>query len=204
MAALLMAAFKIAITPFLTSVGSGLGSHVAEWVWSTLTGAGHHEIAANMKAGTASLDVQKTAQQVVASAVTDPVKASELYQVAATNPIAQPLAQTYTALLSVQPQAWNEFASGSSTLQGLSESRAQLFGWSKDQLTYDTTSHCPIGGEPLNPLGGVTYIDNTGKTLFSAWMPRQPPFWNPVDRQFHDYAITAHCVNGHPWQVYAS
>jgi hypothetical protein len=203
MAALVMAVFKIAITPFLSSFWSGLGSHAAEWAWSAVTGAGHHDIATNMKAGTATPDEQKTAQQVVASTVKDPAKASELQRVAATNPVAQPLAQNYSQLLSVQPQVWDEFSSGSFTLRALSESRAELFGWSENQRQYDMTSHCPIGGESLSPFGAVTYIDSAGKTLLSGWMMRQPPIWNPADHQFHDYAITAHCINGHSWQVYA-
>jgi hypothetical protein len=200
---LLMAAFKIAITPFLTSFGSGLGSHAAEWVWTTVSGAGHQQIAANMKGGTATADEQRTAQQVVAHAVADPVRAQELHQATATNPVAQPIAQSYAGLLAVQPEVWNEFASGSSTLIELAESRARTFGWSREQLEYDETSHCPVGGEAV-PFLGVTYIDVQGKTFLTAWVFR--PSWNVwvPGRGFIPYAITAHCPNGHQWQVYAS
>ncbi len=154
-AALLMAAFKIAITPFLTAVGGGLGSHVADWMWSTVSAAGHADIADRMKAGAASAEQQRTAQQVAATAVQEPGKAQQLHAVAATNPIAQPLAQSYEGLLATQPQVWTEFATGSSTLTQLAESRAEVFDWSKEQLNYDLTGLCPIGGEQLPPFGSL-------------------------------------------------
>jgi hypothetical protein len=98
--------------------------------------------------------------------------------------------------------AWSEFASGSSTLNQLAESRARMFEWSAEQLRFEETSHCPIGGEELS-IFNVKFIDVTGKTLLSAWVPR--PAW-PVfcpDGQFRPYAITGHCPTGHQWQVYA-
>jgi hypothetical protein len=155
-----------------------------------------------MKAGSATPEELRTAQRVAAAAIEEPTKAQELYQAVAMNPVAQPIAQHYASLLSIQPDAWREFASGSSTLNELAESRARTFGWSAEQLRFDQTGHCPIGGEELSFLK-VKYIDVTGKTLLSAWVSRpSAPVWCP-DGQFRPYAITAHCQTGHKWKVYA-
>jgi len=197
-----MALFKIAGTPFLAAFMGGLGTHALEGALSLIRSAGHQDIAEKMKAGSATPEELRTAQRVAAAAVQEPTKAQELYQAVATNPVAQPIAQHYASLLSTQPDAWREFASGSSTLNELAEGRARAFGWSAEQLRFDETSHCPIGGEELSFLK-VKYIDVTGKTLLSAWVSRpSAPVWCP-DGQFRPYAITAYCQTGHQWKVYA-
>jgi hypothetical protein len=201
MGALLMAAFKIAITPFLTSFGGGLGSRAAEWVWSKTADAGHQDIAERMQAGTATAEQQKAAQRVVSPVIDLPAQAQELQEVAGTNPVAAPLALNYAALLSTQPAAWTQFATGSSTLDQLAAWRADAFGWTSEQSTYDSTQHCPVGGEPLPLFSAVTFIDSNGKTLLSAWGVR-PNTYVFENGEFHRYQIMAACPSGHNWKVY--
>jgi hypothetical protein len=196
-------ALKVAITPFLQAVGSGLGGHVAESVWSIVTGAGHPNVAAELRTGSASLEAQKTSQQVLAAAVTtQPAQANELAHQVATNPIAHPIATQFQAVFSAQPSLAQSFAAGTSALTQIEDTWAELFNWTPEQARYHSQHVCPVGAEPLPLFGSViTYIDSVGRSG-SPYDTSQHGFVQAPDGRWWTYSLTAHCPTGHQWQVY--
>jgi hypothetical protein len=193
MLAFLVSLVPIALKALAGSFGSAVGQRMGDAFSSSFEAAGEPQLVQRLATNPTPADEQKAQPVIVASLSENP----QLMQtVETTLEEAKPgtiakAKETADVLARHEPTLVEKIASGEVHYSEAQKALAKQFNWTDEQIVYDATDKCPIGGEDLSFLVGVKYRDARGEeaTMLSSGLVLQA------------LPITARCENGHEWRV---